>query len=89
MIDQETEEVLPEEVLATEIQEGLYCTMQFAMNVARIVKYPSGQAVRSQYIAVTVLRRKAEAIVIDQETEEVLPEEVLATEIQEGLRKAI
>ncbi len=43
--------------------------MQCVANVAKIAKYPSGQVVRSRYIAVIVLREKAEEIIIDQAEE--------------------
>ena len=65
--------------------------MQCVMNAAKIVKCLSGQVVVSQYIAVNVLRKRAE------ETEETAIDRageplggvILVTEIQEGLCRAV
>ena len=59
--------------------------MRCVMNAAKIAKYPSNQVARSQYIAVIVLRKEAEGVVVDRETEEILPRGVLVAEIRGGL----
>ena len=57
--------ILPEEILAIGIRVGLY-TMPFAMNVVKIARCLSSRAATGRYIAVIVLRKKAERIVAGQ-----------------------